>query len=53
MILCDAEPITRSEQFPCGLITAFSLTGLFLELFWGRIKNIFQVSQTSHQNLNL
>ena len=27
-------PITRREQRPCGRVTAFSLTGSFLERFW-------------------
>ena len=30
------EPITRSEQLPYALVTAFSRTSLFLERFWGK-----------------
>ena len=32
-ILCNQESITRSEQFLCAYVTAFSLTSLFLERF--------------------
>ena len=45
------EPITRSEQLPCARATAFSRTSLFLERFLPRILNIFQISETSQQNL--
>ena len=31
------EPITRSEQLPCALVTAFSRTSLFLERFWREV----------------
>ena len=32
-ILCNQEPITRSEQFLYARVTAFSLASLFLERF--------------------
>ena len=32
-IRCNQELITRSEQFLCAPVTAFSLTSLFLERF--------------------
>ena len=28
------EPITGSEQLPCGCVTAFTRTSLFLGRFW-------------------
>ena len=54
MILCDAGAHNPERTIPmCYHRGAFfTLTGLFLELFRGRIKNIFQVPLASHQNLN-
>ena len=36
------ELITLSEELPCPRVTAFSLTSLFLERFWGELRISFR-----------
>ena len=44
-ILCNQEPITRSEQVLYACVTAFSLASLFLERFERKLK----ISLRSHK----
>ena len=49
-ILCNQEPITRSEQFfMCSCHGVFTDQFIFRTIL-ARIKNIFDFPQTSHQN---
>lgn len=46
------EPIILSEELPCPRVTAFSLTGLFLELFRREFRKSFKFHKPVNKTLS-